>query len=119
MPQAAARNSSIASTDNLRSITEMTEAAPLAICREGGLEGSRQWHTAVGCSASQSQAGLCGSTATLALHVRLLHRRCQLDVLPQRAVLIFAAVHATLALLPLREGLCRKLNAELATGLPR
>ena len=48
--------------------------------------------------------------------VRLIHRRGQLHVLPLGVILLLAAVHATLALLPGSERLRTKVDAELSRG---
>jgi hypothetical protein len=48
----------------------------------------------------------------------LLHGRCNLDVLPESLVLLLAAVHSTLALLPSGERLRAQIDFHLAARFP-
>ena len=90
---------------------------PLPVRGEGGLEGAGKRDLAVRRGAEARESGFGGRQMPLSFEVRLLHRRGQLHVLPRGAILLLAAVHTTLALLPGREGLRAKDDAQLSRWL--
>ena len=103
----------------LSSITQKAKAAPLTVDGKRRLERTRKGQLAVGCRACAGQARCRRGGAALPLHVGLLHRRGEVHVLAQSAVLIFSPIHAALTLLPGREGLRAQVDAQLPARLPR
>ena len=72
----------------LSSITEKAKAAPLTVDWKRRLKRTRQRQLAVGCRARAGQARRRRGGAALPLHVGLLHRRGEVHVFAQSAVLV-------------------------------
>ena len=89
----------------------------LPVRREGGLEGASERDLAVRRGADARESGFGSRPMPLSFEVRLIYRRGQLHVLHPSAILLLAAVHATLALLPGSEGLRAKVDAQLSRCL--
>ena len=106
-------------TGKLSSITQKAKASPLTVDGKRRLERTRKGQLAVGCRARAGQARRRRGGAALPLHVGLLHRRGEVHVFAQSAVLVFPPVHAALSLLPGREGLRAQVDAQLPARLPR
>ena len=90
---------------------------PLPVRREGGLEGASERDLAVRRGAGARESGFGSRQLPLSFELRPIYRRGQLHVLPLGAILLLAAVHATLALLPGSEGLRAKVDAQLSRWL--
>ena len=88
----------------------MPETGPLVVARKRGLEGPCEREPPVRCSADCRHPVLCGRASALLHEVRLLHWRAERHLVAQGAVLLFASVHAALALLPGRERLWRDVR---------
>ena len=103
----------------LTSITQKAKAAPLTVHGKRRLKRTRKGQLAVGCRARAGQARSRCGRAAFPVHVGLLHRRREVHMLAQSAVLVFSPVHAALSLLPRREGLRAQVDAQLPARLPR
>ena len=75
----------------------------LSVSRKSRLKGTGKRQLPVCGGASPWQTTCCSCLAPLSLHVRLFHGWC--DVLTQGSIVVFAAVHTALALLPAAERL--------------
>ena len=89
----------------LKSITKEPETASLSVCGQRRLEGTGERQLAVRGASCEWHSCCRGRQAGLTHYVGLPHGRREIGVLAKTAVLVFAAVHAALTLLPLRERL--------------
>ena len=89
----------------------------LPVVREGGLEGSRERNIAVHRGAAARVSGLGSGLIPLSFEMRLFYPRGHLHILSLGAIILHAAVHATLALLPASERLRGKVDAQLSPWL--
>ena len=99
----------------LSNVAKLSKVTPLPVRGKRRLEGASEWKLAVRRGAEARESGFGSRQMSLSFEVRLLHRRGQLHVLPLGAILVFAAVHTTLPLLPGSEGFRTKLDAQLSS----